>query len=375
MRKGIFQCCILLFLSGAMVAQQLTEPAMPISKKDKAIIAIAAFTAQGDMPRLKTALHEGLDARLSINEIKEMLVQLYAYTGFPRSLNGLHNLMAVLEERRTKGIHDSLGKEPTPLDLKGTLLEKGTANQTALVGSTIAGGVYDFAPVIDRFLKEHLFGAIFSRDNLDWKTREWVTISALAVLDGAEAQLRSHFGVGMHNGLTTVQLQGLVDYIGKEVDRQRGAVAAEVLYAVLAKEAFAFNQFSRNTLFPSGDQIRNENFTGTAWLNQLILADSSSTIQVGNVTFEPGARTKWHYHPAGQILIILEGLGYYQELGEEKRLLRKGDVVKCPPNRPHWHGAAPDVKLVQLAITDTKNGVTVWQQAVTDREYTATLEK
>lgn len=122
-------------------------------------------------------------------------------------------------------------------------------------------------------------------------------------------------------------------------------------------------------LFPKGEKISNANFTGTVYLKMLVEADSLNATAIGSVTFEPAARTKWHYHPAGQILMALEGVGYYQEKGQSKKLLRKGDVVKCPPNVPHWHGASADSNFVQVAVTNNSNGPTVWMSAVTEDEY------
>jgi quercetin dioxygenase-like cupin family protein len=123
------------------------------------------------------------------------------------------------------------------------------------------------------------------------------------------------------------------------------------------------------TIFPKGQKITNNNFTGTAWLEQLVLPDSLNSNQIGNVTFEPGARSNWHLHPGGQILMVIGGLGYYQEKGSPKKLLRKGDVIKCSPNIPHWHGASKDQMFIQVAITPMQNGPVVWLQPVTDEEY------
>ena len=128
-------------------------------------------------------------------------------------------------------------------------------------------------------------------------------------------------------------------------------------------------QKAAGTIFPKGQKITNDNFTGTAWLQQLVTGDSVNPIQVGNVTFEAGARTKWHSHPGGQILLATGGVGYYQEKGSPKRILRKGDVVKCPPNVPHWHGASSNKKFIQVAITSAEKGPTVWLQPVTSEEY------
>lgn len=124
-------------------------------------------------------------------------------------------------------------------------------------------------------------------------------------------------------------------------------------------------------VFAKGKKITNDNFTGTAYLQMLMDADSLNSISVGNVTFEPGARSKWHTHPAGQILLVTDGVGYYQEKGQPKKILHKGDAIKCPPNIPHWHGASVDSSFVQVAITGREKGETVWLEPVTDKEYTS----
>ena len=124
------------------------------------------------------------------------------------------------------------------------------------------------------------------------------------------------------------------------------------------------------TIFPKGEKITNNNFTGTAWLQMLVNNDSTYNTSIGNVTFEPGARTNWHKHPGGQILLVTDGSGYYQERGKPAQVIRKGDVVKIPPDTEHWHGAAPSHSLTHLAISpNTNKGNVVWLQPVTDKEY------
>ncbi|WGQ09879.1 cupin domain-containing protein [Pedobacter gandavensis] len=122
-------------------------------------------------------------------------------------------------------------------------------------------------------------------------------------------------------------------------------------------------------IFPKGDKNTNQNFKGEVWVKSLVETDSLNESAVGNVTFAPGARSNWHIHPAGQILLVTDGVGYYQEKGKPKVILRKGDVIKCPQNLAHWHGASADTAFVQLAITSRKNGPTTWLQAVTEKEY------
>ena len=127
------------------------------------------------------------------------------------------------------------------------------------------------------------------------------------------------------------------------------------------------------TVFPKGEKITNNYFTGTAWLQMLVNNDSIYTTSIGNVTFEPGARTNWHKHPGGQILLVTEGQGYYQEKGKPAQIIRKGDVVKIPPEMEHWHGAAPDSGLTHIAISlSTDKGGAVWSVPVTDEEYSKT---
>jgi quercetin dioxygenase-like cupin family protein len=125
-----------------------------------------------------------------------------------------------------------------------------------------------------------------------------------------------------------------------------------------------------DTIFPKGEIIVSENFTGKAWLQMFVSNDTAYNASIGNVTFEPGARTNWHIHPGGQILLVMDGLGYYQEKGKAAQVLHKGDVVKIPPQAEHWHGAASDSGLTHIAISlNLQKGNVVWLKTVSDEEY------
>lgn len=224
----------MMFIIAAISEAQDMDKNQALSSKQQGIIPIAAFTAKGDLEKLKVSLNEGLDAGLTVNEIKEILVQLYAYTGFPRSLNGLSSFMGVMEERQNKGIKDKAGKEASPLPVNKSSVELGTDIQTRLVGKPVTGAVYTFAPVIDQFLKGHLFGDIFGRDNLDFQNREIATISALAGMDGVNPQLQAHFNVGLNTGLTEAQLKSLISVLRAKVDRKEAENAREILGKVLS---------------------------------------------------------------------------------------------------------------------------------------------
>jgi quercetin dioxygenase-like cupin family protein len=129
---------------------------------------------------------------------------------------------------------------------------------------------------------------------------------------------------------------------------------------------------SENTIFPKGDKAPADYFTGTAWIKPLVPVDTTFNTVIGNVTFEPGSRNNWHKHPGGQILIVTDGIGYFQEKGKPVQLIKKGDVIKILPEVLHWHGATPDNELTHLAInTNTQKGIVDWLERVTDEEYSS----
>jgi alkylhydroperoxidase/carboxymuconolactone decarboxylase family protein YurZ len=208
-----------------------------LNPKQEKIVTIAAFTASGDLKNLKMALNEGLDAGLTINEINEVLVQMYAYAGFPRSLNGINTFIGVVEERQQKGIKDEPGREPSPMPAGKSSIELGTEIQTRLLGAPAIGKYITFAPAIDRFLKGHLFGDIFGRDVLDFQGREIATIAALANMEGVNPQLQSHFNAGLNVGLTEAQLRSLISILSTRVGKKQADNANEILDKVLSSRA------------------------------------------------------------------------------------------------------------------------------------------
>lgn len=218
----------------AITEAQPLDKNKALSSRQQGIIPIAAFTAKGDLEKLKVSLNEGLDAGLTVNEIKEILVQLYSYAGFPRSLNGIGTFMSVMEERQKKGIKDEAGRDASPLPANKSSIELGTDIQTRLVGKPVSGAVYTFAPAIDQFLKGHLFGDIFGRDNLDFQNREIATISALASMDGVNPQLQAHFNVGLNTGLTEAQLKNLISVLSAKVGKKEADNAREIFGKVLS---------------------------------------------------------------------------------------------------------------------------------------------
>jgi 4-carboxymuconolactone decarboxylase len=217
------------------MTQTLSEA---LSARQQAIVPVAAHAATGDIAKLNDALNKALDAGMPISDAKEILVQLYAYAGFPRSLNALGELMKVVEARKQRGVQDAPGREPGRAIPKGdALLAAGTANQTKLSGAPVKGPLFEFAPVANEYLRAHLFGDIFERDNLDWQSRELATVSMLAALQGAELQLQAHMGISMNVGITAGQLTQLTQVLTERVDAEAGTRAQGALNRQVAARA------------------------------------------------------------------------------------------------------------------------------------------
>lgn len=122
-------------------------------------------------------------------------------------------------------------------------------------------------------------------------------------------------------------------------------------------------------VFPKGELSTAKNHSGNIWLNELNVGDAGFDASVAQAVYGMGARLDWHIHPGGQVLLITEGTGYYQERGKPVRVVKKGDVIKCAAGVEHWHGAAPDATFTYIAVTPTQKGKTVWLKPVTEGEY------
>lgn len=213
-----------------------TKAGQDLTDKQQAVVRISAFTGKGELQKLKTALNTGLDAGLTVNQIKEVIVHVYAYAGFPRSIRGLQTFMAVLNERKAKGINDVTGAEATAIKDQRSKYDRGKATLDSLLGapqSSTQSGYSAFALIIEVFLKEHLFADIFERDILSYAQRELVTVSVLAGIGGVEPMLQSHLKICLNVGLTPHQLQQFVEIMKNAVGKNEAAAAQQVLNEVL----------------------------------------------------------------------------------------------------------------------------------------------
>lgn len=304
-----------------------------------AMAVIACNEARGDLSSLAVSIDKGFNTGLTANQIKEALSQLYAYTGFPRSLNALGTLQKVLKEFDDNGEPYELGPESSPLPAGYDALKQGTEVQTKLSGQPFN---YDFCPAEDYYLKAHLFGDIFARDMLTHADRELVTVSALSGLEGVMPQLHAHVRGALNMGVTEEQLDGIVhalaqDALAAESQRCQAAIAA----------VKGQSQVVSPSSFPLGEP---NNAYAKYFIGQSYLAVLDTVSGLCNVTFEPCCRNNWHiHHNAVQVLVCVNGRGWYQEWGKGAVELKPGMVVTVPAGTKHWHGAAADSWMQHLA--------------------------
>ena len=321
-----------------------------LTERQKGLAACACLMAQGDLERLEPAVCSALDGGVTINELKEAFSQLYAYTGFPRSLNALSVLDKVLEVRKPEWRDGKPWKRPAEWNDAKAAYELGKKNQTQLSGRAFD---YVFCPQDDYYLKAHLFGDIFASDQLTAADREIVTVAALSGLDGVAPQLAAHKRGAANMGNS----QELVDELCAWLDHEG---------------------YTLRSGFPKG--VANtgyaQYFIGDSYLAPIVpanLGESKATVMpTVNVTFEPGCRNNWHvHHGVRQILICVSGRGWYQEWGKEPIVLTSGTIIDIPEGVKHWHGAARDSWFQHLTTHIKTSGeeANEWLEPVNDETY------
>lgn len=124
-----------------------------------------------------------------------------------------------------------------------------------------------------------------------------------------------------------------------------------------------------NSIFQLGEKSNNAHSTGSIWLKEINKPDSVFQFGMAFASFAPNSRLDWHSHPGGQILIITEGVGYYQERGKQKQIVKKGDIIECKPDVEHWHASTPTTTFSYIASSPSQKGKTQWLKPVTEEEY------
>lgn len=186
-----------------------------LSTKQKDLITVAVYGTLGDLDQLKLAFTEALDNGLTVNEGKEAMLHIYAYAGFPRSINGTVTLMKLLEERSQRGIVDREGVASRSLSDSVDKNAYGEKMRTSLTGPRPEPAYAKFSPALDDFLKEHLFADLFARETLSKLNRELVTISVLAALKNVPTQLKTHTQISQDQGMTDDQVEEFTQLVNQ----------------------------------------------------------------------------------------------------------------------------------------------------------------
>ena len=223
------------FFGCGIAASQTPKAGQAMDSKRQHIAEVAALTSTGDLDKLTTVLIDGLNDGMTVSELKEVMVHAYAYCGFPRALRGLQTLVAVLDERKAKGIEDDWGREASPItdtlaEISGVPADAPKADYAVL------------APEIEVFLKEHLFADLFERDVLTYAERELTTVAVIASLGkGVEPMLKGHMGIALNVGVTPDELRGVLAIVEKHVGHSEADGGRLVLNELLQSKGLIAN--------------------------------------------------------------------------------------------------------------------------------------
>lgn len=340
------------------------DPAL--SPRDRSLVTVSVLIATGKTAQLAGHLGRALDNGVTPGEIAGVVTHLAFYTGWPNAVSSLEVIDKVFVER---GVNVATLRALVAPSLPVPASDAARAQAvTATIGP--------IAPKLAALTNAVLFADLWRRPDLAPRDRSLVTLSALAA-NGDEAGLAFHVGLGLQNGLTRVEigeaLTHLAFYAGWPKATAAVAVADKAFRDLGAAEAPA--AASSLTITPPGSQPVQgpaATFIGAVTVTSPFKGTGQARLGGAIVTFEPGARSNWHSHPLGQLLVVTAGEGLVQAQGEPVRGIKAGDVVWTPPGVKHWHGAAPTTPMTHVAVAEALDGKSVtWLEPVTDAAYRA----
>ncbi len=332
-----------------------------LNDKTREMITITTLTCQQTLPQLKAHIQAALNINITPTEIRETIYQCAPIIGFPKTLNAI------------EAMNDVFIKNNIELPIKNTSTTneenrylKGKEIQNTLYKNEILNKVQNLPNnlgyKIDKMLTEVYFGDFYTRKGLTIKQRELLILVAIISTDNFDIlknHIEANIKIGNNKETTISAIIQCMPYIG---------------FPKAIKALNYINNTEENDLkqpFKKGEiNPYSEFFTGETHLNMLVNKDDIWNSSIGNVTFKKGARTNWHKHSGGQILLVTAGEGRYQEKNKKMQILKQGDVVKIPPNIIHWHGASPNQDFSHISIeTNIPNNTTTWLKPVTEKEY------
>lgn len=315
-------------------------PGPGLSQRDRSLVVISALIASDKPAQLRGHLGRALDNGVTPVEASGVLTHLALYAGWPSAVVSL----AVFDEVYTARDVDTAALAPF------------AARPTPTGPAPVADDA--FAPAFARLTDTVIRDDLWRRTDLVPRDRLLVTISALTALGEAD-QIPDLIRQSSTAGLTRADVGEALTHLAFYVGWPRVTRALEVLETVPEWSAA-----SAASTAPSG------NFTGRVAVTSPFEGSGHSALSGATVTFEPGARSRWHRHPHGQLLVVTSGQGWTQIEGEPVREMNPGDVIWTPPGISHWHGGTRSSGLTHVAVSEDRDGAPVqWLEHVTDAEF------
>lgn len=328
-----------------------------LSPRDRSLVTISVLIATGKPAQLEGHLGRALNNGLLPAEASGALAHLAVYGGWPSAVSALEVYDRVYTARKIDTTPLATVVAPIPAPASDTARAREVNKQFGVV-----------APKFAQLTNDVVFGQMWRRADLNVRDRSLVTIAALAGM-GDDDQLDFYLRRGVESGLTREQIAEALTHLG--------------FYAGWSKSTQALTAMTRTLgsapAQASGAEASSQsssNFTGSVSVGEPFRGTGGSRLGGAAVTFQAGARTRWHTHPLGQLLVVTAGRGWMQIEGEPVRAIGPGDVVWTPPGAKHWHGATPASTMTHVAISESQPGSAVnWLEPVSDAQYKGPGEK
>lgn len=324
-------------------------PGPGLSQRDRSLVVISVLIATNKPSQLRGHLGRALDNGVTPVEASGVLTHLALYSGWPNAVSAL----AVYDE-----VYKARKVDLTSLRAAVPILPVHPSDAARAKATTERFGTV--APGFARLTNKVVFDNLWRRSDLSVRDRNLVTIATLAAMGEAE-QLPSYLRRGLEAGLTQGQVGEALTHLAFYAGWPLATKALEVTASAFAVQVAA-------PALPG--RVLSSNFTGMVSVSAPFRGTGKSKLGGATVTFAAGARTRWHTHPVGQLLVITEGRGWSQIDGEAVRVLKPGDVVWTPPGVKHWHGGSRTSGLTHVAVAEELEGSAVrWLDHVTDAEF------
>lgn len=340
-----------------------------LTSKMQGLLVLTALCINHGKDRIKEHIQNLLDMGIDPFVIQETLYHCIPYAGLIVVDQALEEMHSVWNKRN---IH--IEKEVASLDDAQRYAQGYHMQITAFDEATIQQGYTNAKEDtihFQKFLTAHCFGDFYTRSALDLQQRELLTFGILASLGGCEKQLYAHVGANLHVGNSRKDLLSAITCLQPYIGFPRTLNALQIINEVTNQKKEKETAMKTKTIFPIGEKntAYEQYFIGQSYLNMLV----KEPMSIANVTFEPGCRNHWHiHHKSGQILLVTNGTGWYQEWGKAARKLKAGDVVNIPAEIKHWHGATKDSWFSHIAIEVPAQGASnEWLEAVEEEAYQA----